>query len=127
VVAPAPSVGHGIPRIADHRIRSELSAFLVIVCYTYRNKSALKFSVLIRTIAGEATVYFLVMIAAQIYIQLSLSLMEVCTHALSLVSCSISRSLIRECFRVSGDRFRSCEFAINLNNDSSQLTVPTHV
>ena len=64
-------------RIADYEVHLELSAFLVIVWYTYRNKSALKFSALVRTIAAEATVYFLVMVTAQVYIQLSLSLMEV--------------------------------------------------
>ena len=56
---------------------SELSAFLVIVWYTYRNISTLKFSTIIRTIVTEATIYFLAMIAIQIYIELSLILMEV--------------------------------------------------
>lgn len=52
----------------------ELSAFLVIVWYTYRNKSTLKFSALVRTMITEATIYFLAMVALQTYVQLSLSL-----------------------------------------------------
>ena len=55
----------------------EISAFLVIVWYIYWNKGAIKFSALVRTIAGDATVYFLVVVATQVYIQLSLSLMMV--------------------------------------------------
>jgi len=54
----------------------ELSAFIVIVLYTYRNKSTLKLSALIRTLVAEATVYFLVMVALQIYVQLSLALLK---------------------------------------------------
>jgi len=52
----------------------ESSAFLVIAWYTYRNKSTLKFSALIRTMVTEATIYFLAMVALQTYVQLSLSL-----------------------------------------------------
>jgi len=54
----------------------ELSAFLVIAWYTYRNKSALKFSALVRTIISEATIYVLVMVALQTFIQISLGLMQ---------------------------------------------------
>ena len=63
--------------VADRGGRLELSAFLVIVQYTYRNKSTLKFSALIRTMVAEATMYFLAMIALQIYAQLSLVVMKV--------------------------------------------------
>lgn len=45
----------------------ELSAFAIIVWYIYRDRRTLKFSALIRTIVAEATVYFLVMVAAQAY------------------------------------------------------------
>ena len=57
--------------------RLDISAFLVIVWYTYYHKSALKFSALIRTIVTEATIYFLAMIALQMYVQLSLNFMKV--------------------------------------------------
>ena len=63
--------------VADREVHSELSAFLVIALYTYRNKAALKFSALVRTIVSEATIYFLVMVAVQTYIQISLSVMKV--------------------------------------------------
>ena len=65
-----------MPRVIDGG-RLDLSAFLVIVQYTYRNKGALKFSALARTVVAEATIYFLAMIAVQVYIQLSLNVMEV--------------------------------------------------
>ena len=64
-------------RIVDCMEHLELSAFLVICWYTYRNKTALKFSGLVRTIIAEATIYFLAMIAVQMYVQISLNLMEV--------------------------------------------------
>ena len=63
--------------VADLGGRLELSAFLVVVQYTYRHKSTLKFSALIRTMVAEATVYFLAMTAFQIYAQLSLVVMNV--------------------------------------------------
>ena len=63
--------------IVDRGVHSELSAFLAIALYTYRNKSALKFSALVRTIVSEATIYVLVMVAVQTYIQISLSVMKV--------------------------------------------------
>ena len=66
-----------VPRIFDHREHLELSAFLVIVRYTYRNKRMLKFSALVRAIVAEASMYFLAMIAMQIYVQSSVSLMKV--------------------------------------------------
>jgi len=62
---------------ADRGVHLELSAFLAIAFYTYRNKSAFKFSALVRTIASEATINFLAMVAVQTYIQISLSVMEV--------------------------------------------------
>jgi len=63
--------------VADRGIHLELSAFLVVAWYTYRNKAVLKLSALVRTIVSEATIYFLVMVAVQTYIQISLSVMEV--------------------------------------------------
>ena len=66
-------------RIADHAhvIHLELSAFLVIVWHTYRNKSMLEFSALARAIFAEATAYFLAMMVLQVYVQLSLHFMKV--------------------------------------------------
>jgi len=55
----------------------ELSAFIVVVWYTYRIRSSLEFSVLIRTIVTEATIYFLAMVALQAYVLLSLIFIEV--------------------------------------------------
>lgn len=81
VVMLVPIVGVKSRGFADHEARLELSVFLVIARYTYRNKSTLKFSALIRTIAAEATIYFLAMIAMQIYVQLALNLMEVCSSS----------------------------------------------
>ena len=65
------------PSVFDHVEHLELSAFLVIVWYTYRYRVTLKFSVLARTIVAEATVYFLAMVALQVYVQLSLSALKV--------------------------------------------------
>ena len=64
-------------RIADHGNQLDLSAFLVVALYTFRNISVFKLSAVIRTIAMEATIYFLAMVALQIYSQLSFALMEV--------------------------------------------------
>ena len=70
-----------MPKIADYREHSDLSAFLVIVRYTYRNKRALKFSALIRAIVADASIYFLAMVAMQIYVQLSVGLTKVQTFS----------------------------------------------
>ena len=63
--------------IADYKEHSDISAFLIIAQYTYRNKRMLKFSALVRAIVAEASIYFLAMLAMQIYVQLSVSLMQV--------------------------------------------------
>ena len=63
--------------VADHEVHLELSAFLVIVLYTYSNKRALKFSAVVSTIVSEATIYFLAMVAVQTFIQISMNVMEV--------------------------------------------------
>ena len=63
---------------------AEISAILTVIWYTYRNKGSLKFSALARVIMTEATIYFIIMLAAQIYIQVSFNLIKV----LSLDSCS---------------------------------------
>ena len=76
-----------MPKIADCGGHLELSAFLVIVWYTILDKRMLKLSGLVRTIVAEATIYFIAMVAIQIYVQLSLNLMEVCPP---LFSCSTS-------------------------------------
>ena len=96
----------------------ELSAFLVIAWYTYRNIGMLKFSVLVRTIVAEGTIYFLAMVAIQVYCQLSLRLMKV-------QSPSFFRSLPHSAIvnhgypRVSGNNVRYCEFAIYLNDNGT--------
>ena len=55
----------------------DLSAFLVVAWCAYRNMSTLKLSAVIRTIVAEATMYFLAMVALQMYVQLSFVLMKV--------------------------------------------------
>ena len=52
----------------------ELSAFVIVAWCAYRNVNTLKFSAVVRTIVAEATIYFLAMVALQIYIQLSFAL-----------------------------------------------------
>ena len=48
--------------------------------------STLKLSAVIRTIVAEATMYFLAMVALQIYVQLSFVLMEVWSFSLLTLS-----------------------------------------
>ena len=72
-----PNHGHKNPEIANHGEILELSAFLVIAWWVGRNMRTLRISAVIRTIVAEATIYFLAMVALQIYIQLSYVLMEV--------------------------------------------------
>jgi len=55
----------------------EVSAFLVIAFYVNRNRGTLRLSALLYRIAAESTVYFLAMVAAQIYIQMSFNLTKV--------------------------------------------------
>ena len=52
----------------------ETSAFAVVVWYVCRDKNILKFSALVRTIVKQATIYFIVIVAVQIYLQVILSL-----------------------------------------------------
>jgi len=61
----------------------EVSAFLVIIWYSYRNKGTLKLSALVRTIVTDATIYFLAMVTLQIYIQVSYVLTEGINQQLS--------------------------------------------
>jgi hypothetical protein len=68
-----------MPKVGDRREHLDLSAFLVIAWYAYRNRGTLKISALIRTFVTDATLYFLVMVAAQIHIQVSMSLQLVQT------------------------------------------------
>lgn len=68
---------HRTLRIADHEDRLDLSAFLVVAWCTFRNMGVFKLSAVVRTIATEATIYFLAMVVLQIYSQLSFILMEV--------------------------------------------------
>ncbi|KAF9646554.1 hypothetical protein BDM02DRAFT_3118500, partial [Thelephora ganbajun] len=79
----------------------ELSAFFVIIWCMYRNKSALKFSALIRTIVAEATVYFLVMVAVQTYVQLSISLMRGIDEQLSFLAYGLFNPILTLRFAVS--------------------------
>ena len=65
------------PEYSAYRKSIEISAICTVVWYTYRNKRTLKLSALARVLVTEATVYFLVMVAAQIYIQLSFNLVKV--------------------------------------------------
>ena len=57
--------------------RAEASAILVIIWYTYQNNGSLKLTGLIRKVVAAATVYFFVMVAAQVFIQLSFNLIKV--------------------------------------------------
>jgi hypothetical protein len=66
-----------MPRVADRGEHLDLSAFLVIAWYAYRNRGALKVSALIRTFVTDSTLYFLAMVAGQLYMQLSLSFQQV--------------------------------------------------
>jgi len=66
-----------LPRIVNHVKTLDLSAFLVVAWCTYRSLNTLKLSVVIRTIVAEATIYFLAMVAVQVYVQLSYILAEV--------------------------------------------------
>ena len=52
----------------------ETSAFAVVIWYTYRDQNMLRFSALVRTIVKQATIYFIVIVAVQIYLQVYLSL-----------------------------------------------------
>lgn len=79
----------------------ELSAFFVIIWYTYQNKSALKFSALVRTIAAEATMYFLVMVAAQTYVQISLSLTTGTSQQLSFLAYGLLNPVLTMRFALS--------------------------
>ena len=63
--------------IADGGEHPDLFAFLVIAWYTYRKKRMLQFSVVIRAIIGDASIYFIAMIAMQLYVQLSVTLSKV--------------------------------------------------
>lgn len=64
-------------KTTDHGECLDFSAFLVIALYANRNRRALKFSALVRTIVAEATIYFIAMVTAQTFILLSFTLMEV--------------------------------------------------
>jgi len=55
----------------------DLSAFVIIAWCAYRNMNVLKLSAVVRTIVTEGTIYFLAMVTMQIYIQISVALMEV--------------------------------------------------
>ena len=108
--------------IADRGEHLDLSAFLVIARYTYRNKRALKLSALIRAIIAEASIYFIAMIAMQLYVQLSVSLTQVRSFSrFPLHFVVIDHEYLRA--SISNVRFR--EYATNLNDDSPRLTLST--
>ena len=109
-------------KIADGVEHPDLSAFLVIAWYTYRNKRMLQFSVVIRAIIADASIYFIAMIALQIYVQLSLSL----TKVRSFSELPFHFAIIdHEYPRVSINNVRFREYATNLNDDSPRLTFST--
>ena len=108
--------------IADGGEHPDLFAFLVIAWYTYRKKRMLQFSVVIRAIIGDASIYFIAMIALQIYVQLSLSL----TKVRSFSELPFHFAIIdHEYPRVSINNVRFREYATNLNDDSPRLTFST--
>ena len=96
-------------RVTDREEHSELSAFLAIPWYTYRDQRMLKFSGLIRTLVGEAMIHFLAMISIQI---MSNCLRTTWGYDLSrfLLHLAISD---REHSGVLADSFRFCEYGIN--------------
>ena len=104
------SCARKIPRITDHgEYYLDLSAFLVVVWCSYRNK----FSGLIRTIAADATVYFLAVVAAQVYIQMACVLMDIRPFARFLRHFARVKYIH---YRVFLHNSRSCECASNLND-----------
>ena len=54
-----------------------LSAFLVVAWCTFRHLDVLKLSAVVRTIATKVTIYFLAMVALQLYTRLSFVFMVV--------------------------------------------------
>ena len=108
--------------IADRGEHLDLSAFLVIARYTYCNKRVLKFSALIRAIVAEASIYFIAMIAMQIYVQLSVSLTQVRSFSrFPLHFVVIDHEYPRA--SISNVRFR--EYTTKLDDNSSPLTFST--
>ena len=79
----------------------ELSAFIVIVWCIYRLNRALKVSALISTIVTEATVYFLVMVAVQVYSIIGVS-RSLGSLAFWMVKCDHCRASLTK-------RFYTCE------------------
>ena len=67
----------------------EVSAFTIVVWYTYRNRSMLKLMVLVRTIVTQASIWFIGIIIAHIYIQANFSGLAVCSFVrlINLVAC----------------------------------------
>ena len=51
----------------------EDSAFAIIVWYTYRNRSTLKFMALVRTVVVQASTWFIAIVIAQVHIQANFS------------------------------------------------------
>lgn len=92
----------------------EVSAFLVIAFYVHRNRGTLRLSALLYKIAAESTVYFLAMVAAQIYIQLSFNFTKV--YLLQFPPRSLM--IIQNC---RDHRFQFCEYAVDADRDSLVL------
>lgn len=63
--------------VADRETNLDVSAFLVLAQYAYRGMPVFKLSAVVRTIVTEGTIYFLAMLAIQIYTLLSFVFMEV--------------------------------------------------
>jgi len=64
--------------VADGGTNLDVSAFLVLAQYAYRDLRVFELSTVVRAIVTEGTIYFLAMLAIQIYTLLSFVLMEVC-------------------------------------------------
>lgn len=97
----------------------ELSAFIVIVWYTYRNRGMLKFSALIRTIAREATIYFLVMVVVQTYGITGVR------HLFRSPCCLVMVEYGH--YRVLVSKLHSCEYVVGSYHDSPMLRSPPYM
>ena len=74
--------------VADWGKNLDVSAFIVIIWFAYRGVSVFKLSAVARTIVTEGTIYFLAMLAVQIYIQLSFVLIKVLPLSLGSLTAS---------------------------------------
>ena len=96
----------------------DLSAFIIIVWCTYRSRrrGTLRFSGLIRKIVTEATFYFLVMVAAQIYSIVGVRSFAFFPRLSVIVNCGR--------YRMMGNDLHFCECVGSSEGDSAALTEP---